>query len=126
MGHITSFLAQRIRSFGYALAGVAALFRTQVHAWIHLSAATIVVALAAWCDVARGEWAALVGCIAIVLAAEAFNSAIEFLTDLASPQYHPLAKKAKDTAAAAVLVCAIGAAVVGGLVFWPYFFPNGG
>jgi len=68
----------------------------------------------------RWEWAILTGCITLVIAAEALNTAIEFLTDLASPEYHPLAGKAKDTAAAAVLFCAIGAVVIGIIVFWPY------
>jgi diacylglycerol kinase len=57
-----------------------------------------------------------------VLAAEAFNTAIEFLTDLASPDFHPLAGHAKDVAAAAVLICAIGAVIVGGLILGPYIF----
>lgn len=116
-----AFIRRRIRSFGYAFAGIATLFRTQVHARVHLVAAAAVVGMAAWWDVARTDWVVLVGCITVVLAAEAFNSAIEFVTDLASPEYHLLAKQAKDTAAAAVLICAIGAAAVGVLVFWPYW-----
>lgn len=115
------FFRRRLLSFGYAFVGIATLFRTQVHAWVHLSAALCVVGMAAWYGVSRADWAALIGCIALVLAAEAFNSALEFLTDLVSPTYHPLAKQAKDTAAAAVLICAIGAAAVGVLVFWPYW-----
>ncbi len=116
-----AFLRRRMLSFGYAFAGIATLFRTQVHAWVHLVAALCVVGMAAWYDVTRTDWITLIGCITVVLAAEAFNSAIEFLTDLVSPEYHPLAKQAKDTAAAAVLICAIGAAFVGVLIFWPYW-----
>lgn len=58
-------------------------------------------------------------CIALVISLEALNTAIEHLTDLVSPDYHPLAGKAKDVAAAAVLIAAMGAAVAGGLIFLP-------
>ena len=115
-----SFLQQRWRSFGYAFKGIATLFRTQPHAWIHLVSALIVVALAYFFDVKPWEWVALVLCITLVLATEALNTSIEFLTDLVSPDFHPLAGKAKDTAAAAVLICAMGAAMVGFLIFAPY------
>jgi diacylglycerol kinase len=66
------------------------------------------------------EWVALVICIVLVLALEAVNTALEYLTDLVSPEYHPLAGKAKDVAAAAVLIAAIGAVWVGILIFMPY------
>lgn len=58
-------------------------------------------------------------CIALVLSLEALNTAVEHLTDLVSPDYHPLAGKAKDVAAAAVLIAAMGAIVAGGLIFLP-------
>lgn len=115
-----SYLRQRWRSFGYAFQGVATLFRTQAHAWIHLLAAVMVVAAGCFFGLERWEWAILCACITLVIAAEALNTAIEFLTDLVSPDYHPLAGKAKDTAAAAVLVCALGAIVIGIIVFWPH------
>ena len=66
------------------------------------------------------EWALIVLAILCVWVAEAINTAIEFLVDLASPEAHPLAGKAKDAAAGAVLVAAIGAALIGGLVFGPH------
>ena len=66
-----------------------------------------------WFVLTRGEWAALLLAAALVLAAEAFNTAIEALVDLASPGQHPLAAKAKDIAAGAVLICAAGAVAVG-------------
>lgn len=115
-----SFLQQRWRSFGYAFQGIATLFRTQAHAWIHLVATVVVIALAYFFGVKTWEWTVLALCITLVLAAEAFNTAIEFLTDLVSPDYHPLAGKAKDTAAAAVLICALGATIVGIIIFAPY------
>jgi diacylglycerol kinase (ATP) len=65
------------------------------------------------------SWAWIVLAIGSVWTAEALNTAFEFLTDVASPDFHPLAEKAKDVAAGAVLLAAIGAAVIGALVFWP-------
>jgi diacylglycerol kinase len=65
------------------------------------------------------EWALLVMSIAFVLSAEAMNTALEYLTDLASPDHHPLAGKAKDVAAAAVLIAAFNAIIVGLILFLP-------
>lgn len=112
-------LKNRIRSFGYAGAGVRDLFRSHPNARIHLFF-TAAVLFAAWFfEVSAGEWCLLLLCIAGVLAAEAFNSALEYLVDLVSPGRHPLAGKAKDMAAGAVLILAIGAAAVGLLIFVP-------
>ena len=71
-------------------------------------------------EVSRVDWLALVLAIALVWVAEAINTAIEFLTDLASPEYHPLAGKAKDVAAGAVLLAAIAAIAIAVIVFAPY------
>lgn len=90
-----------------------------MHAKIHLFAAICVV-LTGWrLDVSVGEWCALLLCIALVWVAEGINTAIEFAVDLASPAHHPLAGKAKDMAAGAVLLAACFAAVIGGIVFIP-------
>jgi diacylglycerol kinase len=113
-------LRRRIQSFGYAFQGLADLFRSQPNARIH-AVATVVVAAAGWLfGISRLEWVAVVGCIALVLALEAVNTALEHLTDLVSPGQHPLAGRAKDVAAAAVLIGAIGAVVVAALVFVPH------
>jgi len=80
----------------------------------------VVVLLAWWFGVSDMEWIALVLAIALVMGAEAMNTALEYVVDLASPDWHALARDAKDVAAAAVLVCSVGAAVVGAVVFWPY------
>ena len=83
----------------------------------------MVVTAAGWYfQITRQEWLALVLAMTLVLALEAVNTAIEYLTDLVSPEYHPLAGKAKDVAAAAVLIAAIGAVVVGAIVFLPRIF----
>ena len=72
--------------------------------------------------ISRLEWALVALAVAGVWTAELVNTAIEALTDLASPAYHPLAGKAKDVAAGAVLLAALGALAVGALVFGPHFF----
>ena len=111
--------ASRLASFGHALRGLR-VFVSQPNARIHCAAAVVVVALGLWLGVSRLEWVALVLAIALVMGAEALNTALEYAVDLASPEWHPLARDAKDVAAAAVLVCSLGAAVVGLLVFVPY------
>jgi len=113
-------LAARCRSFRYAANGIVLMLRTQHNAWVH-AVATVVVVIAGWrLGVSASDWRWLVFAIAMVLAAEGFNTAIESVCDLVSPDYHALVEKAKDVAAGAVLVCAIGAALIGALTFWPY------
>jgi diacylglycerol kinase len=106
-------------SLGHALRGLR-VFASQPNARIHCAAALVVVAAASWLGVSRLEWTALLLAIALVMSAEALNTALEYVVDLASPDWHPLARDAKDVAAGAVLLCSLGAAAVGLLVFWPY------
>lgn len=115
-------LQKRANSFRYAFQGLADLLRSQPNARIHLAAAAAAVAAGFFFHISRMEWVALALSIALVFALEAVNTALEYLTDLVSPAHHPLAGKAKDAAAAAVLVAALGAAAVGLLVFLPKFF----
>lgn len=112
-------LKKRIKSFGYAFKGIATLFSTQPNAWIHLTALIVVFAAGLFFKLNTTEWCLIALTSASVLAAEAMNTAIEFVVDLVSPQYHDLAGKAKDVAAAAVLLTAFGAIVVGFLIFFP-------
>ena len=91
----------------------------QRNAQIHVLIPTVVLVFAVVLRVSANEWVALVLAIALVLALEALNTALEAVVDLASPQVHPLAKQAKDTAAGAVLIGAIGAAVAGCIIFLP-------
>ena len=109
----------RARSFGFAFRGVVTLLATQHNAWIHAAASVAVVGLGVALGVGRLEWALLVFAIALVWTAEGLNTALEWLCDAAAPEYHPLVKKAKDVAAAAVLLAAIGSALIGLLVFGP-------
>lgn len=112
-------LKKRLNSFRYAFAGLGELLRTQPNARIHLLATCAVLAAGFYFGISKVEWCLAILAIAMVFSAEAFNTAIENLTDLASPNYHPLAGKAKDVAAAAVLIAAIGAAAVGLVIFLP-------
>ncbi len=112
-------LRRRIASFGYALAGIRQMVQTQHNAWIHLVATLLVLVAGGYLQLSRADWMAVIVAMALVWSAEAVNTAFEFLCDVASPEFHPLVEKAKNIAAAAVLICAVGAASVGLLVFLP-------
>ncbi len=112
-----------VRSFGHAFAGVWYLFRTQRNAQIHLLITACAVALGAFLGLARWEWLSLVLVIALVLAAEGVNTAVEAAVDLTTTSYHPLARIAKDVAAGAVVLCALAAVLVGCIVFLPHLLP---
>ena len=113
---------QRIRSFKYAFQGVSYLLRSQPNARIHLAATVMVVLLGFWLAVDRTEWCLLTLCVGLVFGAEALNTSLEELTNLVSPDHHPLAGRAKDTAAAGVLFLAGAAAVTGGIIFIPKLY----
>lgn len=103
-------------AFGYAFAGLAAAWKTQRNVRIQIVLAAIVVAAGFLVRLAPLAWAAIALATTFVLAAELINTALEAVVDLASPEYHPLAKRAKDVAAAAVLVASAGAVAAGALV----------
>ena len=113
-------LRRRVASFGHALRGVRAALGSEVHLRFHAAATLAVAGLGAYLHIGRLEWALVALAVAGVWTAELLNTALEALTDLVSPDYHPLAGRAKDVAAGAVLLAALGALVVGGLVFGPY------
>lgn len=111
----------RIRSFAQAINGVGIIVRSQHNAWIH-TAATIFVAVAGFAfDVSAGEWCWLILAIVIVWVAEAINTAFELLCDVVSPEINAGVKRAKDVAAGAVLIGAIGSTLIGLIVLGPYF-----
>lgn len=112
-------LAARARSFRYAFRGIGKLLRTQHNFIIHIAAALLATGLGFWLKISAGEWCLLVLCIGLVFAAEAFNTAIEWLTDMVSPGIHPKAGNIKDVAAAAVLFVSAASALVGILIFVP-------
>ena len=112
-------LADRTRSFRYAGRGLRTLVSTQHNTWIHATVTVLVLAAGLLAGLARSDWCFIVLAITLVWTAEALNTALEFLCDAASPEFHPLVEKAKDVAAAGVLLSAIGAAAVGLLVLGP-------
>jgi diacylglycerol kinase (ATP) len=111
----------RARSFVYAGRGLRVMFMTQHNAWVHGVATFGVIGGGFVFGVARSEWLLLILAIVAVWTAESLNTAFEFLCDVAQPDFHPLVAKAKDVAAGAVLIAALGATAVGVLVFLPYF-----
>jgi diacylglycerol kinase (ATP) len=109
----------RIRSISCACNGIHTMVRSQHNAWVHAVATILAVAAGFFFRLRAGEWCWITLAIVSVWTAEALNTAFEFLTDVASPEFHPLAGKAKDAAAGAVLISAAGAVVIGLLVFGP-------
>lgn len=109
----------RVDSIRFALRGIHTMLRTQHNAWIHGAATLATVAAGLLLSLNAGEWIALTLTLMAVWSAEALNTALEALCDVASPETHPLIARAKDVAAGAVLISAIGAAVIGALLFAP-------
>ena len=96
------------------------MFLSQHNAWIHAAATVLVVSASFYFRLARAEWCWIILAIISVWTAETLNTAFEFLTDVASPEFHPLAEKAKDVAAGAVLIAAIGSVFIGAIVLGPH------
>lgn len=107
-------------SFRYAWAGVCYWLSSQRNARIHMAVAVVVLTAGVIVGLSSLEMAVIVTMVAIVLTAEMFNTAIEAAIDLATEEWCPLAKVAKDLSAAAVLVTAIAAVVVGLVIFLPH------
>jgi len=108
-----------LRSFRWAFAGLWYTLRTQRNARVHLLAAMAVTAVGQWLRLDVIQWAILVLTIALVFFAEMINTVAEAVVDLITPDYHPLARVAKDVCAGAVLVTAMAAIVVGLLILGP-------
>jgi len=113
------FLRTRALSFRYAFAGWWFVIRTQRNAWIHTVVSVIVVVLCLLLRLSSRDWAVIVIAIAMVWTAEFLNTALEAVVDLASPERHYLAKVGKDVGAAAVLIAATSAALIGLLIIGP-------
>lgn len=107
------------QGFRCAMRGIGEAAATERSFRIELAAAVAAFGLGAALGLSRGEWALLSVVVALVLAAELFNTALEAVVDLVSPQYHPRARRAKDAAAGAVLMMALGAVAVGLALFLP-------
>ena len=110
----------RVRSFRCAFNGIGVMISSQHNAWIHAIATIIVVIVGLYFGLTKAEWCWIILAIISVWTSEALNTAFEFLTDVASPDFHPVAGKAKDVAAGAVLISAIGSVLIGVIVLGPY------
>ena len=107
------------KSFGYAFAGLKHAVATQRNLRIHLAIAVLVVGLGIYLKLSFRDWAILAITIGAVITGELINTVVETVVDLASPEYHDLAKIAKDVAAGTVLVMALTAIAVGLLILGP-------
>lgn len=112
----------RLSSFRYAFRGVRVMLLTQHNAWVHLSFTVGVFIAAFLFQVSADEWCWLILAMMSVWTTEALNTALEFVCDVVSPEFHSGVEKAKDVAAASVLLSALGATAIGVIVFGPRIF----
>lgn len=112
-----------LESVNCAIEGILWAAKTQRHMRWHCLSAVAVVVVALFFRISASEFMLLALAVTLVLFAELINTAMEVLVDLVSPEFHPLAKRAKDVAAGAVLVTAIGAVVMGYFALSHYLFP---
>jgi diacylglycerol kinase len=112
--------AKFIAGFGYAFSGLWYALRTQRNVRVHMLIALLTIVLGIVLHISAVEFALIFVAITAVFIAEMFNTVFELCIDLASPEYHPLAKIAKDVAAGAVLLNAILSVVIGLFVFGPH------
>jgi diacylglycerol kinase len=114
-----SFFSSRAESFRHAFRGWSHVLRTQKNAWVHSAIAAVVLVVGVWVDLPPRDWAVIVVTAALVFTAEFINTSIEAVVDLVSPDSNPLAKIGKDVGAAAVLISALAAVVIGMLILGP-------
>lgn len=115
---------KRIQSFEHAGRGIKIFLKTTHNAWVEIAIAILAIWLGVVFEISQTEWFFIIISIGVVLAAEAFNTALEFDIDLTSPDYHKLAKYSKDIAAGAVLITSIMASIIGLIIFIPKIFPS--
>jgi diacylglycerol kinase (ATP) len=111
----------RLSSFRHAFSGLGYVIRTQRNAWIHATITVAVILLGIWLGLERYDWTLIMIAICFVWLAEIINTALEAITDLASPEQHPLARVGKDVGAGAVLLASITAVILGFLILLPPF-----
>jgi diacylglycerol kinase len=112
-------MSRFIKSFGYAIKGITYAFKTQPNFKFHTVATVVVVFMGFYCKLNQNEWLWIFAAIGLVLIVELLNTAIESFVDLVSPSFHIKAGIAKDTAAGAVLIASILAALIGLFIFLP-------
>lgn len=108
-----------IRSFGYAFNGLGHAAKTQLNFRVHLVSSILAIFMGYALHISVNEWQWIILCIALVLMAELFNTALEFLVDLVSPEYNETAGHVKDISAGAVVIAALFALVTGAIIFLP-------
>jgi diacylglycerol kinase (ATP) len=116
---MNEFLRTRAHSFRHAFGGWWYVIRTQRNAWIHGVVSILVITVSIWLNLDPHDWALIIIAIAMVWTAEFINTALEAVVDLASPEQHELAQVGKDVGAAAVLIAAGSAALIGFLILGP-------
>lgn len=108
-----------MKRFRYAIKGLISAFRSEVNMRIHIIAAVLVCIAGFYFDISSVEWIGIILCIVLVISFELINTAIEELCNMVQQEQHPIIKKVKDIAAAAVLVAAIGSVVAALIIFLP-------
>ncbi|AHF15444.1 diacylglycerol kinase family protein [Niabella soli] len=116
---MSSVLKKILRSFGYAFNGLREAVRSELNFRIHLFAAVLIILVCRFLGVSKIEWLLVIICISTVMALELINTAIEKLCDFVSPEKRPAIKIIKDLSAAAVLIAAIGALLIGMFIVLP-------
>ena len=109
-----------LQSFTVAFHGFWTLICNERNFRLHLFASVLVITCCFFFEVTKSDWLVILLLIGLVLSVEALNTAIEYVCDLIVPEYHPMVKKIKDVAAAAVLLTAFIAVIIGGIIFFPY------
>jgi len=112
-------IKKRRQSFVFAYNGIVQTFKNEHNFRIHLAVMFLVIVFGYFLKISTTEWMIVILCFGMVLSAEIFNSSIEYLTDLVSPEQNPKAGLVKDMAAGAVLISAIAAAIAGLIIFVP-------
>lgn len=109
-----------LRSFTYAVNGIRASFADQLNLKVHFMAALLVIAAGFYFGISGSDWCIIVLSIALVIALEMMNSAVESLVDLVTTERKPLAGKVKDIAAGAVLFASVMSVIIGAIIFSKY------
>jgi diacylglycerol kinase (ATP) len=115
-------IAGRMRAFGYAIAGLVYAFKIGHAIWIQSAIASVVIWVGFYLQIPSSDWRWIALAITLVWTTEIMNTAVETVCDALHPEHHRMIGVAKDAAAGAVLMAALGAVVIGTLTFWPYLF----
>ncbi len=112
-----NYFKKRIHAFGHAFSGLLAAFKAEAHLKIHVLATIFIVVCGFYFNITNTQWLVIIMCCGLVITAELFNSAIEKLCNLISPQQNPTIKFIKDVSAAAVLILCVMALLIAVIIF---------